>query len=63
MKKIAALDPEVAKQECTHERGHYTGKMPGCGAYVCYMCGQELHPLTRKPMGFNYILLDTGRLK
>ena len=50
MKKIAALDPEVAKQECTHEHGHYTGKMPGCGAYRCYMCGTELHPVTKEPI-------------
>ena len=61
MKKIAALYPEVAKQECTHERGHYTGKMPCCGTYRCYMCGLELDPVSKKPFGF--IQLETGRLK
>jgi hypothetical protein len=50
MKKIMALDAAEREKECTHERGHYTGKMPGCGAYRCYMCGAELHPVTKEPI-------------
>jgi hypothetical protein len=61
MKKIMALDLEVAKQECSHERGRYTGKMPGCGMYQCYMCGADLDPVIKKPYG--HIQLETGRLK
>lgn len=38
--KIYALIPEVRLQVCDHPVGFsYTGRVPGTGPRVCYLCG------------------------
>ena len=49
MLKKYALVPEEREKECPHEHGHWNGRIPCTGKYVCGMCGAELIPNTKQP--------------
>jgi uncharacterized protein with PIN domain len=50
-KKKYAEDPAEREKECPHTHGAWSGRAPNTGTFKCTMCGTELDPKTKKPIG------------
>lgn len=54
-KKKYALDPAEREKDCPHTHGAWSGRVPNTGTFKCSMCGTELDPKTKKPIGEDYM--------
>ena len=50
-KKKNALVPSEREKDCPHNLGAWSGEVPNTGTFKCKMCGTELDPKTKKPVG------------